>query len=265
MDASRAVIRQVRGWNRHLFGVLPIIAVVAAWYAVSQYADIPEYKLPPLAKVADRGLSMIADGSLVMHTWESIKRLVIAFAIGNGLAIPIGITVAMNRHVADLVRPLLTFFQAIAGIAWVPLAIIWLGIGDAPVIFVIANTIFFTSIYNTVTGVESIPRTLHRAVRSLGGSGVKIYTQLVIPGALVHILLGLRTSVAYGLRAMVGAELIAGSSGLGFLIIDASHTFSTDVVIIGMIVIAILWLILDRVLFQWIERKTVVRWGVLRR
>ena len=244
-------------------GIVPFIVIIAIWYICANYLDIPPYKLPPIGQVLTRTFNMVADGSLLEHSWESLKRLMMGFVIGNGLAIPLGFAIALNRHVSDLFRPILTFFQSIAGIAWVPLAVVWFGVGVAPVVFVIANTIFFSSIYNVVTGVEAIPRTLRRAVRSHGGSGLQFYVELIFPGALIHILLGLRTSVSYGLRAMIGAELIAGSDGLGFLIIDATHTFATDIVFMGMIIIALLWLALDHWVFRPLERRTVVRWGLM--
>ena len=158
-------------------------------------------------------------------------------------------------------RPVLTFLQAIAGIAWVPLAIIWFGIGNGAVIFVIANTIFFASIYNTVIGVQTIPNSLHRAVRSHGGRGVAGAHQLILPGALVQIILGFRTSMAYGWRALVAGEMIAGTNGLGYMTIEAVQWYHTDTIIIGMILIGVLWLILDRLMFRPLERATVVRWG----
>lgn len=250
--------------GRRASGIVPFVVMLLAWVLAVTVFQVPGYKLPPIESVVERGYNMLADGSLLVHTGESLKRLAFAFVIGNALAIPLGFGIALNRHTSDLFRPMLTFFQSIAGIAWVPLAVIWFGVGAAPIIFVIANTVFFSSIYNTVTGVESIPRMLRRAVRSHGGSGIQVYTQLVIPGAMVHILLGLRTSAAYGIRAMVGAELIAGSNGLGFLIIDGTHTFATDVVVVGMIVLAIMWLALDHFVFRPLERRTVVRWGLLR-
>ena len=254
---SATSIRQV------LPGIIPFIVIIAIWYVCANFLDVPPYKLPPIDQVLTRTFNMVADGSLLEHSWESLKRLLMGFVIGNGLAIPLGFAIALNRHVADLFRPILTFFQSIAGISWVPLAVVWFGVGVAPVVFVIANTIFFSSIYNVVTGVEAIPRTLRRAVRSHGGSGLQFYVELIFPGALIHILLGLRTSVSYGLRAMIGAELIAGSDGLGFLIIDATHTFATDIVFMGMIIIALLWLALDHWVFRPLERRTVVRWGLM--
>src|SRR5262249_17410543 len=108
---------------------------------------------------------------------------------------------------AEVLRPVLTFLQSIAGIAWIPLAIVWFGIGKGAVVFVIANIVFFSVIYNTVMGVQTIPLVLRRAVLASGGRGVRILTELLLPGALVQIILGLRTSVALGWRALVAAEM----------------------------------------------------------
>jgi len=245
-------------------GVAPLLAVLAAWYALPKLIDYPPYMLPPLPQTWDTAREAIADGTLLANIAGSLMRLAIGFVVGNALAIPLGIAIALNRHVADTVRPLLTFLQSIAGIAWVPLAIIWFGIGMGSVVFVIANTIFFASIYNTVIGVELIPVVLHRAVRSLGASPAQIVRELILPGALVQIILGLRTSMAYGWRALVAGEMIAGTSGLGYMTIEAVQWYKTDTIILGMIVIGVLWLLIDRLVFVPLERRTVARWGVMR-
>lgn len=246
-------------------GLLPFVAVVIAWYVAPRLEAIPVYKLPPLEDILRRLTDAVADGSLFIHIRDSLHRLVVGFLIGNGLAIPLGIAVALNRHVSDLLRPVLIFFQSIAGIAWIPLAIVWFGIGMGSVVFVIANTIFFSSIYNTVTGVQTIPQVLHRAVRCHGAGPVRVFTELILPGALVQIILGFRTSMAYGWRALVGAELIAGTSGLGYLTMEAVQWYQTDTIVMGMILIGIIWLVMDRVLFVPLERRTVVRWGLVSR
>ena len=245
-------------------GVLPLVAALAAWWALPHLIDYPIYMLPPLPQVWDTAREAAADGSLLANVGASLGRLAIGFVIGNGIAIPLGIAIALNRNVADTLRPLLTFLQSIAGIAWVPLAIIWFGIGMGSVVFVIANTIFFSAIYNTVVGVQLIPNVLHRAVRSLGARGRQVLAELVVPGALAQIILGLRTSMAYGWRALVAGEMIAGTNGLGYMTIEAVQWYKTDTVILGMIVIGLLWLLLDRLIFAPLERRTVVRWGMIR-
>lgn len=248
-----------------LLGSLPFVAVLLAWWLVPLFVDYPAYMVPRLGSLGQRLWSGVADGSLARDVLASLGRLALGFVLGNALAIPLGIAIALNRHASDFLRPLLTFLQAIGGIAWVPLAIIWFGIGNGAVIFVIANTIFFSAIYNTIMGVQSIPNALHRAVRCHGGRGWGVFTELIFPGALVQIIVGLRTSMAYGWRALVAGEMIAGTSGLGYMTIEAMKWYKTDTIVMGMILIGILWLVLDRLLFKPLEAATVLRWGMLRR
>jgi len=248
-----------------MLGAIPFIAVLAGWWLLPRVLDYPEYMLPPIATVLDLALESIRDGSLARQIGVSLLRLAAGFFAGIALAVPLGLAIALNRHVADIFRPVLSFLQSIAGIAWVPLAIIWFGVGVGSVVFVIANTIFFASIYNTVTGVQAIPTALHRAVRSHGGHGAGLLFNLILPGALAQILLGMRTSLAYGWRALVAAEMIAGTSGLGYMTMEAVQWQRTETVILGMIVIGALWMLLDRLVFTAIERRTVMRWGLLQR
>ena len=136
-------------------------AILVAWWLLPHVVQYPSYMLPPISAVLDFAWESIRDGTLAAATsLASLARLAAGFVIGMALAIPLGLAIALNRHVADMFRPVLSFLQAIAGIAWVPLTIIWFGIGNGSVIFVIANTIFFASLYNTVIGVQSIPTSL---------------------------------------------------------------------------------------------------------
>ena len=246
-------------------GTMPFLAILLAWWLLPRVVDYPAYMLPPIGDVAAFARDSILDGSLLKNVVASLARLAAGFAIGIALAVPLGLAIALNRHVADTFRPVLSFLQAIAGIAWVPLTIIWFGIGNGSVVFVIANTIFFASLYNTITGVQAIPTSLYRAVRSHGGRGFALLTNLILPGALVQLLLGVRTSMAYGWRALVASEMIAGSSGLGFMTMEAVQWQRTDTIILGMIVIGVLWVAMDRTLFTEIEKRTVARWGLLQR
>jgi NitT/TauT family transport system permease protein/taurine transport system permease protein len=251
--------------HHRAIGVAPFVVLITAWLAAPLLIEYPAYALPPIANVWQRLVTTLEDGSLLTHTGGSLLRLLLGFVVGNLLAIPLGIAIAMNRHVADLLQPSLTFLQSIAGIAWIPLAIIWFGIGDGAVVFVIANIIFFSSIYNTVIGVRTIPLTLRRAVLSNGGRGLQLFTELIVPGALVQIILGLRTSVALGWRALVASEMLAGAGGLGYMALEAVQWYQTDVVILGMLLIGCLWLLMDRLLFVPLERVTVMRWGMIQR
>jgi NitT/TauT family transport system permease protein/taurine transport system permease protein len=248
-----------------LVGTLPFLAILGGWWLLPRLVEYPAYKLPPIEDVLAFARESMVDGSLARNVLASLARLLAGFAIGMALAVPLGLAIALNRHVADTFRPVLSFLQAIAGIAWVPLTIIWFGIGNGSVVFVIANTIFFASVYNTVVGVQSIPAALYRAVQSHGGRGIALVTNLILPGAFVQLLLGMRTSMAYGWRALVASEMIAGSNGLGFMTMEAVQWQRTDTIILGMIVIGLLWVVMDRTLFTALERRTVARWGLLQR
>lgn len=250
--------------NSVALGALPFVLLALAWLVAPMLAQIPPYALPTLGDLFVRLRAGVENGSLPRDVMASLGRLLLGFCIGNGLAVPLGIAIALNRRVSDLLRPLLTFLASIGGIAWVPLAVVWLGVGSGAVLFVIANQIFFSAIYNTVSGVETIPRVLRRAVLSHGARGLQVLKELILPGALVEIIVGLRTSMAYGWRALVAAEMIAGTNGIGFRMIEAVQWYQTDTVVLGMIVIGVLWLLLDGLVFTRLERATVVRWGLVR-
>jgi ABC-type nitrate/sulfonate/bicarbonate transport system permease component len=246
-------------------GAVPFLVLLAAWLVVPHVLQYPPYMLPPVSAVLDFARTAILDGTLVRNLLASLGRLALGFAVGMALAIPLGIAIALNRTVADLTRPVLSFLQAIAGIAWVPLTLVWFGVGNGSVVFIVANTIFFASLYNTVVGVQSIPLPLYRAVRSHGGRGWGLLVNLIVPGALVQILLGIRTSVAYGWRSLVAAEMISGSNGLGYMTMEAVQWQNTEVIILGMVVIGLVWVAMDRFVFTAIERNTVMRWGLMQR
>jgi ABC-type nitrate/sulfonate/bicarbonate transport system permease component len=246
-------------------GLVPFVLALAGWAVLPELVEYPSYMMPPLPDVWAHLVEIVEDGTLLRHILASLERLALGFAAGTGIAVPLGIAIALNRHVADTLKPLLTFLQSIAGIAWVPLAIIWFGIGMGSVVFVIANTIFFATLYNTVVGVQAIPQALHRAVRSLGGRGWTLTGVLILPGALVQLIVGFRTAMAYGWRALVAGEMIAGTNGLGYMTIEAVQWYRTESVLVGMIAIGLIWLAMDRFIFVPIENATVRRWGIVQR
>lgn len=250
---------------KNAIGLVPFAVALAAWAILPKLIDYPSYMMPPLPDVWAHLKEIGADGTLAGHVIASLERLALGFVVGTGVAVPLGIVIALNRHVADMLKPLLTFLQSIAGIAWVPLAVIWFGIGIGSVVFVIANTIFFATLYNTVVGVQAIPQALHRAVRSLGGRGWRLATVLILPGALVQLIVGFRTAMAYGWRALVAAEMIAGTNGLGYMTIEAVQWYKTESVLVGMIAIGLIWLAMDQFIFVPLERVTVRRWGIVQR
>jgi len=261
---GQIVLKQVPGVYTLLSFVFPLALIVVVWGVVAALELYPDYLFPSPLKVAAKGWEMILSGDIFRHSAASMFRLGLGFALGFGLALPLGILVGVNRTASALFTPPTVFFQAIPGLAWVPLAILWLGIGHKAVTFIIFNSVFFPILFNTILGIRSIPENMVNAALCLGASPWVLVKEVYVPGALPSIMAGVRLGSGYGWRALIGGEMIATSTGLGFMIFDARQFLGTDVVILGMVVIGILWLVTDSVILRPLERRTVLRWGTVR-
>jgi taurine transport system permease protein len=175
------------------------------------------------------------------------------------------VLVGMNARAHRALWPVLLFFQAIGDIAWLPILLIWFGFGLATMTFVIVYTVLFPVVLNTVLGVRSVPVVMHRAAQSLGASRPRILLEVVLPGALPNIVTGLRTGLGYGWRALIAAEMIVGTSGVGFLMFDARRAGSVVEILLGMVVLGLLWYVVDGWILVPLEKKTVQRWGMVAR
>jgi NitT/TauT family transport system permease protein/taurine transport system permease protein len=204
---------------------------------------------------------MIADGSLWVHIGASLLRVFQGAGLAILIGVPFGILMGMNKIVSGFFSPLLRFSVALAGIAWIPLATLWLGYGDNAVIFVVFNAVFFAIVYNTMLGVRQIRTSLLRAARSLGASPWCMFWEIYLPGAAPGIAIGMRVGMGFAWRGLIAAEIIATSTGLGYSLFLARQYYETDVIILMMILIGVLWLLMDRWILGPIERRTVQRWG----
>ncbi len=242
----------------------PFFLIFVAWALVAGAQYYPEYLFPSPFKVAEKLMALTANGEIFRHIGASMYRLGLGFIVGFFLALPLGILIGVNKAASNFFTPPTTFFQAIPGLAWVPLAILWLGIGHKAVTFIIFNSVFFPILFNTILGIRSIPENMINAALCLGASPWTLVKDVYIPGALPSIVTGVRLGVGYGWRALIGGEMIATASGLGFMIFDARQFLGTDVVILGMIVIGLLWMIIDFFMLRPLEKRTIIRWGTVR-
>jgi NitT/TauT family transport system permease protein/taurine transport system permease protein len=230
---------------------------------VSRAGVVPAIFLPGPGEVARVGWDMLRDGSLFVNIGASLGRMLVGVAVSVPLGVGLGVVVGLDRRLALLLEPVAGFFNALSGIAWLPLAVTWFGLGWGSVTFLLANTIFFLVFFNTLVGVRAVPRMFEQAVRTLGGSRRHVILQVLIPGAMPSIVTGIRLSIGFGWRALIAAEMIATSTGLGFLIFNAHHFHQTDTILVGIVTIGLLWLATDRLLLVPLERWTVERWGLL--
>ena len=244
--------------------MLPLIGLLAAWELIVRGFDVNQRVFPGIEPVFQAGAESLMDGSLIRHIGASLGRIALGTLIGILLAVPLGILMGVSTAVSTFVTPLLRFFSVLAGIAWIPIATLWLGYGFGAITFVIFNAVFFVVAYNTLLGVTSIPMALRNAAASLGASRWQVFVEVLLPGALPNIVTGVRTGLGFAWRGLIAAEMIATNVGLGYMLFVARDFYRTEVIVLGMIIIGLLWLMIDRLMLAPLERATIERWGMVR-
>ena len=248
-----------------LIFVAPLAVLVGLWAIAVPLFDINPRVFPSVPSVAAAALESIRDGTLIQHIGASLLRVALGTLIGIVTAVPLGIAMGVSPGIATFLAPLFRFFSVLAGIAWIPIATLWFGYGFGAIVFVIFNAVFFVVAYNTLLGVSTIPLSLRNAAASLGAGRWAMLTQVLLPGALPNIVTGVRTGLGFAWRALIAAEMIATNVGLGYMLFVARDFYRTEVIILGMIVIGLIWLAIDRLLLVPLERATIERWGMVRR
>jgi ABC-type nitrate/sulfonate/bicarbonate transport system permease component len=233
------------------------VALLLIWQAVSTFVldDTTRTLLPPPTAVAKAAWDLIVSGELLHHLRDSLRREFIAFAWAL-CAIPVGVAMGWWKRVHDQLDPLVEMLRPIPPLAWIPLSILWFGVGDTQNQFIIFLGIFFPILLNTIAGVRSVEPNLVRAARCLGGGEGAVLRRVVLRAALPQIVTGVRVGLGFGWMALVAAELVGANSGLGFLINDARTLLRTDIVIVGMITIGVVGLLLD-LLIREITRRSM--------
>jgi NitT/TauT family transport system permease protein len=248
---ARAVWREraVFLWRASL---LPL-AIVAIWSGVTDSGLVPKYILPSPAQVVAAAWDFVVgghsaqaySGAFLAHFWASLKRVMGGFALGAGIAIPLGIVLGYNRRLAVYIEPTLQLTRSIPGICWLPLALIWFGIGTPASIFLISLGSFYAVLISTVQGVKYVEPILVRAARSLGASERAILYTVVLPAAFPAILSGLRIGLAYSWIYMVLGEFTGVNLGLGATLLQSRETLNTELIMALMIIIGLLGVLTD--------------------
>jgi ABC-type nitrate/sulfonate/bicarbonate transport system permease component len=257
-------VRLTKRWPA-ILALAPFVPVVLLWWAVAAAEIFPAAFFPGPLAVLRSFVTLVRNGILPDYLEDSVVRLAVGAVAGTALGIPLGLAVGLSRRANAALWPVLLFFQAIGDIAWLPILIIWFGFGLGTMTFVIVYTVLFPIVLNTVLGVRSVPVDLARAAQSLGASRAAIVREVILPGALPNIVTGLRNGLGYGWRALIAAEIIVGTSGIGFLMFDARRAGSVVEILLGMIVLGLLWSVVDGWLLVPLERATIERWGLTTR
>jgi NitT/TauT family transport system permease protein len=222
--------------------------------------------LSPSIIVIGRTLGqMLLSGALLGHTGYTLYRVLFGLILACLAGVPIGILMARFRPIERFFVPLVSVLMPIPSLAWVPVFILWFGLGNAATIALVFYAAAFPVIFNTWTGVRSVNRLWIRSAEAMGADEKTLFHKVIVPGALPFILTGFRQAFARAWIAVVGGEMIAATSwGLGWVIFDSKEFLNTDVMLASLAMIGIVGLVFERLIFQTLERRTVARWGMVK-
>lgn len=275
MQASPSVAQEpaVRSSLQKAFGfalieallfIAPIACVVAIWQAMTAVLDIPGYLLPSPLAVASTFGHLLINGTLLDYLVASVGRLFVGTLLAFLLAVPLGYAIGVSWLADRIFSPLISITQPIPGVAWIPMAILWFGLGPMAVGFIIFLAAFFPIVLNTIAGVRTISRELLRVATVFHFPIRMVLFDVILPGALPYIVTGTRLGFGYAWRALVAGEMIAATSGLGYMIFQARDYLKTDEVVVGMLTIGLFWAAIERLVLRPIERQTIEKWGLAR-
>lgn len=230
--------------------VATLAVLLAVWWAVAALQLISPLFLPPPGPVLQKLITIAGpqgfmDATLWQHLAASLTRIVIALLAAVLIGVPVGIAMGLNSTVRGILDPLIELYRPVPPLAYLPLMVIWFGIGETSKILLIYLAIFAPVAMSALAGVKSAQQVRIRAARSLGASRAQVLWLVILPGALPEILTGLRIGLGVGWSTLVAAELIAATRGLGFMVQSAGEFLATDVVLAGIAVIAIIAFLLE--------------------
>ena len=231
---------------------LSIALGIALWWGLAATG----LKLPTPPEVVSQAGTLLSNGTLQADIAASLGRVLAGFVLGTALAIPMGFLMGWYAIVRGLVEPWVQFFRTIPPLAIIPLAIVLMGIGEAPKIFVIFLAAFLVCVISTYQGVVNIDRTLINAARVLGARDASIFVRVVVPASTPFILVGMRVGLGSAWATLVAAELIAAQEGLGFRMQNAQLYYDLPTIFVALITIGILGLVMDRMLLMAERRLT---------
>jgi len=250
-------------WERIKGFILPSLAFVillAVWQATKIATGWSVAVFPSPLEAAAGMWELVKDGTLLKHSVASLFRVTLGFYLAVLFGLPIGIILGWWKTGQVVTNSLIQFLRPISPLAWIPLAVLWFGIGDKPAVFLIFLSSFFPMVVATITAVNGIRLIYFQVAANFNFTPFETATKIIIPAILPPILPALRISVGIAWLVVVAAEMIAVKSGLGFLILDSRNALRMDYVMDAMIAIGVIGICLDRVINQ-LSRIKSISWG----
>lgn len=248
-----------RAWEKVVWPIVAAALLLAVWFYSVRWTGT---KIFPSPMNVEKGIvELLHKHVLWADIEDSLRRVAIGYIAAAFIGIPLGLCLGWFPSANQVVNPLLQLLRPISPIAWIPVAIIFFGIGDKPAIFLVFLGAVFPIVVACAGGVSNVPHIYRRAARNFGLSNLQLLWRVVFPAALPQILVGLRIALGIAWLVVVAGEMIAVDSGLGYLVIDSRNSGKRyDLVVAAMLMIGVIGLILD-LAFRRLERIKSVRWG----
>jgi len=257
MNADR--VRSIRR------GFTSIVAAAALYEAAARSGYFAHALMPTLPTIAQTLFGMLIDGTMFGHAAATLYRVLFGFGLAVAVGLPLGVLMGRFRPVESFVLPLASALMPIPSLAWIPVFILWFGLGNTVTVLIVFYAAVFPMLLNTWTGVRSVNPTWLRAAGAMGADENKLFWKVIIPGASPFIIAGLRQSFLRAWIAVIGAEMLAASAwGLGWVIFDAQQFLNADVMLASILVIGLIGFATERLVFGSLERATIYRWGMAR-
>ena len=250
-------------WERFIWPMVTAVVFLSVWHFLVRWTGTNVFPAP---RDVERGLGeLLGRGVLWGYIADSLRRVAVGYSVAAVLGIPLGLTLGWYPVAAQVLNPLIQMLRPISPIAWIPLAIVWFGIGDAAAMYLIFLGAFFPIAVTAMNGVRNVPAIFRRSGRNFGLTPAQLLTRIVFPAALPQIIVGLRIALGIAWLVVVAAEMIAVDSGHGYLVIDARNSGKRyDLVVAGMVIVGLVGFLLD-LAFRGLERLRFVRWGFIAR
>lgn len=245
-------------------GAAGVAALLAVWQAFALSGMFSTAMTPPLGQIAGVFWRMLADGSLVENAAATLTRVFVGLAISFAVAVPLGVLMARSFVAERTFMPVLSLLLPIPSLAWVPLFILWFGIGNTATILVVVYASAFPLVYAVWTGVRAVNPLWLRAAIVMGADEAALFRKVMWPGALPYVITGARLAFGRAWIGVIGGELLASPKlGLGEIIFNAAEFLDAGVMLSTLIAIGVVGVFFERFVFQKLEEATVRRWGMV--
>lgn len=265
MSSGKPAKKQKNDKTSHripFLSMLSVLSLFLIWFGITRWGDIPEFLIPTPASVWEAFVEVAfhgyREGTLLLHLRDSLLRVIVGFLAACITAIPLGLAMGYNRRIKAFFDPLIEFYRPLPPLAYYTLLVIWLGIGNESKVALLYLAAFPPLSISAMSAVRGVTEERIHSARSLGASNRQVFFHVIVPSCLPEIFIGMRVSVGFTYTTLVSAEIVAATSGVGWMVLDASKFLRSDIIFMGIFVMGITGVLLDRIIR--IVESRVVPW-----